>query len=274
MRQTHRLQVHPVQGVRQLGGGAAPPHRPLPQPAARRRERRGADHGLHQGACAAALTRPLQLPTLEDYSELQSATKNAYKGFKARLKKLGPAENSKASAAASERSSALGGAPPAFGVRTLASDPIKDVIGYQYERDFVQLQQLRAQAPDTSKEKVMKNVPNKASELREQHLKKKFADVLESQNRKMWKLKQFEGVGASEEIAAVSKRRGRPENKSFDLMRAGGGISAVAGRSEDYIAANLEHKDRRNYKSVERRDQFWETSSKGGAGKALSLIHI
>ena len=91
----------------------------------------------------------------------------------------------------------------------------------------------------------------------------------------MWKLKQFEAVNASDEIAAVYKRRARPENKSIDLIRAGGGISSIAGRNEDYIAANLQHKDHRNFKSAERRDQYWETSSKAGrkgGGRAITVL--
>lgn len=41
----------------------------------------------------------------------------------------------------------------------------------------MQMQQLRAQAFISTKEKPAKSVPNKASELRERHLKKKIADV-------------------------------------------------------------------------------------------------
>ena len=68
----------------------------------------------------------------------------------------------------------------------------------------------------------------------------------------MWKLKQFEAVCASDEITAVNKKKGRHENKSIDLIRAGGGISAQG--NEDYIKAALNHKNHRGYKSMERKD--------------------
>ena len=65
-------------------------------------------------------------------------------------------------------------------------------------------------------------------------------------------MKQFEAVGASDEITAVHKKKPRLENKSIDLIRAGGGISAHG--NEDYVRSSLNNKNHRGYKSMERKD--------------------